>query len=285
MREGIASETAYLAGLARALHQGDQPCFFRDPLARHFVRPQDAAQLQAPPRASGFRQRLRSALAARSRATEDALGEAIARGTRQYVVLGAGFDTYALRSPHLAQGLQVFEVDHPDTQAAKRRVIGERGLALPPGLHWAPADFSRQGLHEVLQAAGFDFGRPAFFAMLGVSMYIPREALLQTLGAIAQGCAKGSEVVFDYVVPARLLSLPERLGLKLLAWRVAKLGEPLVNFIDPDELPAVLRSAGFSECGEMSMEPLIARVRAEHRLPPSARPPRFAMGRMARAVV
>lgn len=285
MKQGTASETAYLAGLARALHQSDHPCFFRDPVARHFVRAEDAGRLGKPPGKLGFRAKLRGALAARSRLTEDLLHEAFARGTRQYVILGAGFDTYALRSPHLSQGLRVFEVDHPDTQAAKRQLASASGLALPDNLRWAPADFSRQGLHEVLQSAGFDFTQPAFFAMLGVSMYLQRAAMLQTFEAIARGCAKGSEIVFDYVVPPATLSLPERIGVKLLQWKVARLGEPMLNFMDDAELPAMVRAVGFSSCENLEMAPLIARVRAEHKLPASARPPRFGMGRIARAVV
>jgi methyltransferase (TIGR00027 family) len=285
MRDGVASETAYRAGMARALHQvADQPRIFNDPLAHHFVRPEDASRLHKTGRGPLWRA-MRGALAARSRITEDALHDAVARGIRQYVVLGAGFDTYALRSPHAQHGLQVFEVDHPDTQAAKRRMAETSGLVIPPTLRWAPVDFSKQHLADGLAAAGFDFARPAFFSFLGVSMYLPEAALHDTFRTIAQRCAPGTEVMFDYVVQPRLLPWLDRFALAVTRRRVAQMGEQMQTFLDPQEVPALLRSLGFSRCEPVDLAAFATRIREEHRLPASRKPPRFGMGRMAHAVV
>src|SRR5207244_983699 len=115
-----------------------------DPLAHHFVRRQDAHEMARPSLVSRLQRRLRLAVAARSHVAEAALAEAVARGVRQYVVLGAGFDTFALRSPFSHLGLQVYEVDHPATQRVKRQMVADAGLTVPATLRWTPADFSRQ---------------------------------------------------------------------------------------------------------------------------------------------
>jgi methyltransferase (TIGR00027 family) len=139
---------------------------------------------------------MRLFIAARSRFAEENLATAVARGVRQYVVLGAGLDTFAHRNPFTEQGLRVFEVDYPATQAWKQRRLADAGLISPASLTFAPVDFERQTLADGLAAAGFDAAAPAFFSWLGVAVYLTRTAIRETLAFIA-GLRSGGEVVFD----------------------------------------------------------------------------------------
>lgn len=286
MQQGRSSETAYRAARARAVHQVvDTPRVFDDPMAQHLLRPRDALALQRGPAPGGRVARgLRMALAVRSRMAEDALHEAVRSGVRQYVVLGAGFDTFALRNPHSPGALRVFEVDHPATQAAKREQLARCGLPLPQALSFVPVDFGAQSLAGQLEAAGFNRAQPAFFALLGVSMYLEPGALEQTLGFIAS-CAGGSEVVFDYVVTPASLPWRDRLALYLVAFRCARLGEPWRSFLDPATLPARLARLGFSHSREIRREDIVEHLRGLLAAGTVPNPPRFGMGRLMRARV
>jgi methyltransferase (TIGR00027 family) len=284
VQPGQPSETAYRANKARARHQFvDQPRIFEDPIAERFVRPEDAEELRAGGRGSPLARGMRMALAARHRIAEDALRVAVKRGVRQYVLLGAGLDTFAWRLPAGCESLRVFEVDHPDTQAAKREAAIEAGLAAPSQLLYVPVDFAREDFWDRLRSAQFDSAEPAFFALLGVSVYLERQSLLATLDTIAARAAPGSEIVFDYVVPPARLPWIDRWMLHLAAWRVARLGEPWRTFVTPEEMAGWL--SGFSQVEPVRIADFEARIRAEHGIPEGRKPPRFGMGRMMRAVV
>jgi methyltransferase (TIGR00027 family) len=265
----------------------DDPRVFDDPFAVRFLRQEDADELKQPrpARGSAFARGMRMALAVRSRIAEDALCEAVARGVRQYVVLGAGFDTFALRSPYPADVLRVFEVDHPDTQAAKRAALDKAGLRVPEALTMVAVDFTSQSLDERLAACGFRAGEPAFFAFLGVCVYLEREAVVDTLKFIAGHCAKGSEVVFDYVVTPSRLPFWDRLLLRLAAARVARLGEPWKTFLDPQGLPPLLASLGFARSEAIGAAAIAERIRQSLPFEPPGPPPRFRIGGLARAWV
>jgi methyltransferase (TIGR00027 family) len=181
-------------------------------------------------------------MAARSRYAEDRLAEAVANGVTQYVVLGAGLDTFAYRNPFPA--LRVFEVDFPATQEWKRALLAEAAIALPASLTFVPLDFEHNALAEGLAEAGFDAGKAAFFGWLGVVPYLTLDAFRATLGAIAQLPA-GSGVCFDFAFPPETLSPARRLVFDGLAGRVAAAGEPFRLFFGPEELAAELRRAGF----------------------------------------
>lgn len=286
MKDGFASRTAYGAGRLRAAHQNDHPRVFDDPVAVRFLRPEDAQAIQDKTTSGGpFARGLRMAIAARSRLVEDALHEAVARGVTQYVVLGAGFDTFAFRTPYKPEELRIFEVDHPDTQAAKRRLALQAGLELPDALTLVPVDFTGDSLAERLDLLGFDFQRPAFISFLGVTMYLETPALEHTLMTIATRCAPGTEIVFDYLMAPASIGLVDRIAMQLLAWRVARLGEPLRTFFEADALPARLKSLGFSRAEPVDTKALQERIRRENELPASHKPPRMGMGGMMRAVV
>lgn len=191
-----------------------------------------------------FANSLRAHLAVRSRLAEDTLATAIADGVRQYVVLGAGLDTFALRNTE--PGLRIFEVDFPATQSWKRRRLQEVGIAEPPNLTFVPIDFERQELGQTLSAAGFDRNAPSFFSWLGVVPYLEEDAIWRTLGWVASVVGRGGGIVFDYAAPPAPWNLPVRALMALFKARVAAAGEPLKTFIDPTRLLPQLTKLGFT---------------------------------------
>lgn len=245
MRDTRASTTAIRVAMRRAAHQiFDDPKVFDDPVALAIIGPEGVAQLQgaAGKQHSRIARYLRAFMAVRSRYAEDQLAHAIARGSSQYVILGAGLDTFAYRNPH--EGLRVFEVDHPDTQAWKREQLQAAGIAIPPALTFVPIDFEQQTLVDGLGRAGFKLDAATFFSWLGVTPYLTREACMTTLRFIAKMPA-GSGVVFDFAVDRSLLNAGQRQALDALAERVARYGEPFQLFFDPAKLEDELKSLGF----------------------------------------
>jgi methyltransferase (TIGR00027 family) len=244
MQEDQFSRTAQRVAIRRAEHQLlDRPRVFDDPLALRVIGAEAVARLRSNHKQDRrVSQAFRAFMAARSRYAEDELAHAFAQGIRQYVVLGAGLDTFAYRSPH--PGLQVFEVDHPATQAWKREQLQAAEIAIPASLTFAPIDFERQTLADGLAQSGFDARLPAFFSWLGVTPYLTREACMTTLGFIAKMPA-GSGVVFDFVADPALLNAGQRQAFEALAERVARYGEPFQLFFDPAELQDELGQLGF----------------------------------------
>jgi methyltransferase (TIGR00027 family) len=185
-----------------------------------------------------------SGVVIRSRYAEDALREATIRGIRQYVLIGAGFDSFALRRPAFSDALAIFEIDHPATQTIKIQRIKECGISLPQSVHFIAADLAKEDLATVLARSSFRTDEAAFFSWLGVAVYLTREANLATLRAVATSAAEGSELVFTYVdqtefVPDRSRSLHNE-----NAEMVAAIGEPYVSGFDPDRIADDLTSVG-----------------------------------------
>ena len=235
MEEGRPSATAEGAALLRAAHQIlDEPRVLDDPLAlrilgakRESMRRADAQPLEAHELRA-----LRAFVVMRSRYAEDRLREAVGRGVRQYVLLGAGLDTFAYRNPH--PDLRVFEVDHAATQAWKRERLRDAGIAMPSSVTFVAADFERQTLADVLGSTDLDRVRPTFFSWLGVTVYLSRHAVMETLRFVASATAAGSEIVFSFAVSP-----------SPLAEHTAALGEPWRTFFDPPALAEELRRIGF----------------------------------------
>ncbi len=244
MQEGTFSKTAHRVAVRRAAHQLlDQPRVLDDPLALRIIGAEAENELRSNPKEDhAFSRAFRAFMAARSRFAEDELALAVAQGVRQYVVLGAGLDTFAYRNPH--SGLRVFEVDHPATQAWKRERLEAAGIAIPTSLTFAPIDFERRTLADGLGQSGFNGSAAAFFSWLGVTPYLTREACLVTLSFIAKMPA-GSGVVFDFAVDPALLNLGQRMALKALSKRVAAVGEPFQLFFDPEKLQGEMKGMGF----------------------------------------
>jgi methyltransferase (TIGR00027 family) len=251
MGTGSPSRTALSAATHRAVHQlVDVPRIFDDPLALRIICENaqkrtwvDLCQLQK-------KHSLRAFIALRSRYAEDELARAVERGVRQYVVLGAGLDTFAYRNPYPSSRLRVFEVDHPATQAWKRVRLGEAQIAIPESLTFAPVDFEQQTLLEGLKRAGFREDEPAFFSMLGVVLYLTKSAVMETFRFVA-ALPKGTEIVFDYGIPFSMLSRWQRSAREALAKQVAAMGEPWITYFDPATLAHDLRGLGFNHIEDL----------------------------------
>jgi methyltransferase (TIGR00027 family) len=205
---------------------------------------------------------LRASMAARSRYAEDELALGVQGGVTQYVILGAGLDTFAYRNPHPA--LHVFEVDHPNTQTWKRARLKESGISLPGNLTFAPVDFETQTLAEGLTGAGYDPRQGTFFSWLGVTPYLTAEAVMATLRFIASA-PQGSGVVFDYLILPSLLTSAQRSRLDELAQRVASVGEPFQTFFDPALLANDLRAMGFGHVKDIGPDEINARYCANRK--------------------
>jgi methyltransferase (TIGR00027 family) len=261
---GRPSLTAERVALSRAAHQLlDAPRVLEDPLALRISGAHDADILaRRTAFAAAPARHLRAFLVARSRLAEEALAQAIGRGVRQYVVLGAGLDTFACRNPYPAALLRVFEVDHPATQAWKRERLLAAGIEEPASLTFVPIDFETQNLAARLCEAGFRAGEPAFVSWLGVTMYLSRAAVLETL-SYAAGLAAGSAIVFDYALPPASLGPGRRALYRMRLTRVAAAGEPWRTFFEPEALAALLSGLGFASIQDSGAAELNARFFAQ----------------------
>jgi methyltransferase (TIGR00027 family) len=208
----------------------------------------------------------------RSRYAEDALKAATQRGTRQYVLIGAGFDSFSLRLPAFANDLEIFEIDHPATQALKIARIKECGITLPASVHFIAADLAHETLASALARSSFRSDEPAFFSWLGVTVYLTREANMATLRAVASSSAAGSELVFTYVDLAEFGEGGRRAPDHPSAQAVARLGEPFVSGFDPLKLASDLKSTGLELVEDLDGHQMAERYgRAGHNaLRPSA---------------
>jgi methyltransferase (TIGR00027 family) len=208
----------------------------------------------------------------RSRYAEDALQAATKRGTRQYVLIGAGFDSFALRRPAFSESLEIFEIDHPATQALKLERIRECGVTLPPSVHFIAADLANETLASALGRSSFRASEPAFFSWLGVTVYLTREANMATLRAVATGSASGSELVFTYVDQIEFADGGRRSPEHPNAQAVARLGEPYMSGFDPRELANDLKQAGLDLVENLNGHQLAERYgrTSGHPLRPSA---------------
>jgi methyltransferase (TIGR00027 family) len=255
MQTGRASKTALRVAIRRAAHQViDRPRVLDDPIAVRLIGKEFARDMERAmhPVARDFR----LFMAARSRYAEDRLAAAVAEGVAQYVVLGAGLDTFAYRNPF--PSLRVFEVDFPATQQWKRELLTEAAIASPASLTFVPLDFEHRTLAGSLAEAGFDAGAPAYFGWLGVVPYLTLEAFRATITAIGQLPA-GTAVTFDYAFPPQTLSPKRRQVFNTLSRRVAAAGEPLRLFFTPGEMESELRAAGFQRIEQVDTDQLNAR--------------------------
>ena len=255
MKPGRASRTALRVAIRRAAHQLiDNPRILDDPIALRLIGPgyQNDMERAMHKVARDFR----LFMASRSRYAEDQLAHAVAQGVGQYVVLGAGLDTFAYRNPF--PELKVFEVDFPATQQWKRALLTEGAVDLPENLTFVPLDFEHKTLSEGLGDAGFDAASPAFFGWLGVVPYLSLDAFQATVQTIGRLPA-GTGVCFDYVFPPHTLSLKRRLVFETLATRVAAAGEPCKLFFKAEKLERDLRAAGLTRIEQVDSVGLNAR--------------------------
>lgn len=243
------SRTAVVTAVARALYRGEPgPVILDDDLALGLAGEEGAA----------LARRLRTELprshvlafcrwmCIRSRFTEDLVERAAGRGVEQYVILGAGLDSFAYRRGDLMDRLRVFEVDHPASQSWKQDRLRELGIGIPGSLVFAPVDFERQTLREGLVSAGFDFARTVVFSWIGVTMYLTADAIEAALGTISQ-CVPGSQVVLTYNQPHSVLDDSALQVTSTFEPIAAELGEPFVSLFVPGEIEGLLRAHGFGD--------------------------------------
>jgi methyltransferase (TIGR00027 family) len=251
MDGGQPSRTALGAAVHRAVHQVlEGGRIFTDPLALRILGAEAEAAVRAA-QGDPSERRLRLFIAVRSRFAEDALAAVVAGGVRQLVVLGAGLDTYACRTP-FAETLRIFEVDRPATQAWKRERLVAAAIPEPRLLTFAPIDFERENLADGLAAAGFDPAQPCFFTWLGVVPYLTEQAVFSTLGFIA-GLPGGAHVVFDYSNPPAAGDDRDEAAAEheALAARVAAVGENFRSCFETDALRAKLAALGFRDIEDL----------------------------------
>jgi methyltransferase (TIGR00027 family) len=239
--------TAERVALWRAMHVlvDPPPHVLSDEIGLRLAAPDDdwRRRPDMDPRAtSGYR----AAVVARARFIDDLVAEQAGRGISQYVVLGAGLDTFAQRRPEIASRLRVFEVDQPGNQAWKRRRLVELGYGIPDWLRLVPVDFEAGGSWwEQLAAAGFDPGQPAVVVSTGVTMYLTKDATAATLRQLA-GLAPASTLAMTFLLPTELLEDADRPGLRAAKSGARATGTPFISFYTPSEMLALAREAGFT---------------------------------------
>jgi methyltransferase (TIGR00027 family) len=260
MEEGQPSQTAIAAAIARAAHflLDDDPKIFEDHLAFGLSGIESEAALLAAHRATPAGHARRAFATLRQRYSEEVLEDALARGTGQYVILGAGLDSFAYRRSDLTEAVRVFEVDHPATQEWKRARLQSLHIGLPSNLTFVPVDFEQRTLAEGLRSGGLSMEIPTVFSWLGVTMYLTDEAVFETLRFVAT-LPPGSEIVFQYVLPAPLLNEEGRRILATIEANVAARGEPLVTLYEPATLAARVRELGFTRVLDLSPQEADAR--------------------------
>jgi methyltransferase (TIGR00027 family) len=256
--------TAVRVALWRAMHvQVDPPPHvFEDEIGLRLAAPDDGWR-QRPDMDPRGTSPFRASIVARARFIEDLVMEQASRGVSQYVILGAGLDTFAQRRPEIAAGLKVFEVDQPGPQAWKRQRLIELGYGIPDWLRLVPVDFEAgDAWYQVLTAAGFDAGRPAVVASTGVSMYLTRDAIAATLRRVA-AFARESTFAMTFLLPLELADPEMRPWLQLAEKGARASGTPFLSFFTPEEMLTLAREAGFRDVQHVSAASLAQRYFAD----------------------
>ena len=245
--------------LWRALHVAvdPPPHVFEDEVGLQLVAPEQG--WQSRPDMSPFTRPFRASIVARARFVEDLVVEQVARGVGQYVILGAGLDTFAQRRQELAARVVVFEIDQPGPQAWKRKRLIEVGLGIPSFLRLVPVDFEAGDVWwEQLTASGFDSKRPAVVASTGVSMYLTKDAITATLRQVA-ALAPGSTFVMSFMLPIGMAGPEVRPGIERAAAGARAAGTPFISFFMPQEMLALAHDAGFKNVQHVSAAELARR--------------------------
>lgn len=252
--------TAVRVALWRAIHvQVDAPPHvLEDEIGLRLVAPDEDWRSRGDMHPEGTAL-FRASIVARARFVEDLVLEQSRAGVKQYVILGAGLDTFAQRRPEIASGLKIFEVDQPGPQAWKRQRLIELGFGIPDWLRFVPVNFEKdEAWWQKLPEAGFDTTQPAVVASLGVSMYLTKEAVATTLRQVA-GLAPGSTLAMTFLLPLDLADPEVRPGLQMAEKGARASGTPFISFFTPDEMLTMAREAGFRDVRHVSAAMLTER--------------------------
>ena len=262
--------TAVRTALWRAMHtQVDaKPLILEDEIGLKLIAP-DGDWQQRPD--MKFTKRLRASIVARARFIEDLIIEQSKQGISQYVILGAGLDTFAQRRPDIASRLQIYEIDQPDTQTWKQQRLIELGYGIPEWLHFVSVNFETSSWWEQILKSGFDISKPAVVACTGVSLYLTKEAIISTLHQIAT-LAPGSKLAMTFYLPMELMNEEDKPMQQIAEKGAREAGTPFVSFFAPNEILALADEAGFKESKTVStkdMEQYYFANRTDHLLPAS----------------
>jgi methyltransferase (TIGR00027 family) len=252
--------TAVRVALWRAMHVrvDPPPHVLEDEIGLRLAAPDDEWR-RRPDMDPLATRRFRASIVARARFIEDLVVEQVERGVAQYVILGAGLDTFAQRRPEIASKLRIFETDKPGAQAWKRRRLIETGFGIPDCLRFVPVDFEAgQTWSDLLSAAGFDAGRPAVVSSTGVAMYLTRDAISATLRQVA-ALAPGSTLAMTFILPLELAEPEERPGYEAAEKGARASGTPFISFFSPTEMLTMAREAGFRKVEHVSSAALTRR--------------------------
>jgi len=247
MEQTRRSRTIEIPAIMRALHQtlDDDPKILTDPIAVRLIDAAEDRRWLAPMLSHPFAKQWRAGFALRGRYAEDCLAEAVQHGVRQYVILGAGLDSFAYRQPQWGSSLRIYEVDHPITQRWKRDRLEVAGIAIRSNLRFVPTNFETASIADALRAAGFSFGTQTLCSWMGVTQYLTSDALEATFRFVLSLPAS-SEIVFSFIVPQEEILGEEAEAMIIAERRTAEVGEPWLARFRADELELKLRSMGFS---------------------------------------
>jgi len=252
-RKAGPNHTAVRTALWRALHLeiDAPPHVLEDTVGLQLAAPDEGWRKRPDMHARGTAQ-VRATMVARARFIEELIVEQAAQGVTQYVLLGAGLDSFAQRRPEIASHLRIFEIDQPGPQAWKEKRLAELGFGVPEWLHLVPVDFEAgASWWDALKAAGFDPGKPAVFASTGVSMYLTHEANMATLKQLT-GLAPGSTVAMTFMLPLDAIDAEERPNRQNTERFARMAGTPFLSFYLPGQMLALAREAGFREVSHIS---------------------------------
>jgi methyltransferase (TIGR00027 family) len=252
--------TAVRVALWRALHVlvDAAPHVLIDEIGLKLVAP-DEGWRDRPDMHPEFIKIFRASIVARARFIEDLVVEQAGRGVSQYVILGAGLDSFVQRRPEMASQLKVFEIDQPGTQTWKRQRLIELGFGIPKWLKLVPVNFeARESWWEKLRASGFDASMPAAVVSTGVSMYLTKEAVAATLRQVTV-LAPGSTFAMTFLLPIEMVDPEVRPGMERALKGAASSGTPFLSFFTPAEMLTLAREAGFKEVRHVSSASLAER--------------------------
>lgn len=252
-KKEIPDSTAVRVALWRALHAelDAKPHVIEDKVGLRLVDPPEGWRERPDMHPQGTAP-FRASIVARARYLEDLVEEQMGKGLSQYVILGAGLDTFAQRKPEIASRLSIYEIDQPDTVAWKKKRLEEEGFAIPDYLHLVPVDFETgESWKQKIEKSGFQANQPAVVTSLGVSMYLTREANLSTLKQMTT-LAPGSKFVMTYLLPLEHVAPEDRVGFERSIKGAQASGTPFISFFLPEQMQALAKEAGFKNAEVLS---------------------------------